>query len=892
MIKEYKPSEIEKKWQDKWFEGDVFKSENKVDGKENYYVLEMFAYPSGKLHVGHLRNYAIGDAIARYKKMKGFNVLHPFGWDSFGLPAENAAIDNGAHPGKWTKANIDNMRRQMKLMGLSYDWNRELSTYTPEYYKWNQKFFIEMYKKGLVYKKKSYVNWCPDCNTVLANEQVEDGKCWRHSKTDVIQKELSQWYFKITEYAEELLQGHEELRGHWPEQVLTMQKNWIGKSTGSEVDFILDYKFENNGNSHLKLNDKGEVVISVFTTRPDTLYGVTYATVAPEHPLVEEVILKENPGIREKVEAMRNEDKIARTAEDKEKEGVFSGLYVINPVNGEKVQLWVANYVLMDYGTGAVMAVPAHDERDFQFAKKYNLDLKIVVNPVDKNGNLEEVSVEKLENALTVPGILVNSEEFNGLNSNEAKEKITEKLEKIELGKKTVNYRLHDWLISRQRYWGTPIPVIYDEDGNIYLEEEANLPVKLPTDIEFSGKGNPLETSEEFKNVILPNGKKGRRETDTMDTFVDSSWYYLRYLDSHNDKEPFKKEDADNWTPVHQYIGGIEHAVMHLLYARFFHKSLRDLGYVDTNEPFKHLLTQGMVLGPSYYSQNERRYLFPREVEMKDGKPVFKETGEELVTKVEKMSKSKNNGVDPEEIVKEYGADSSRVFTLFAAPPEKELEWNMNGLAGAYRFINRLYLLVSGTAEFSDHNAKSENHYGVELKKRNQKDEEIQKKLHQTVKKVTESIEDDFHFNTAIAAVMELLNDMTTYKQEVIDKDNISSESKKIWREVLEKTILLIAPFAPHVADELWAYLGNKTFTFEEEWPKYDEELTKDHTFNLVIQVNGKVRDMVSAQIGISKDDAEKLALESEKAKKFIDGKEIVKVIVVPNKLVNVVVKG
>ena len=892
MIKEYNPNEIEKKWQDKWAQKDVFKSENKADGKENYYVLEMFAYPSGKLHVGHLRNYAIGDAIARYKKMKGFNVLHPFGWDSFGLPAENAAIDHGAHPGKWTKANIDNMRRQLKLMGLSYDWDRELSTYTPEYYKWNQKFFIEMYKKGLVYKKKSFVNWCPECNTVLANEQVEDGKCWRHSKTDVIQKELSQWYFKITDYAEELLTGHEELRGHWPEQVLTMQKNWIGKSTGSEVDFILDYKFENNGHTHLKLNDKGEVVISVFTTRPDTLYGVTYATVAPEHPLVEEVILKENPSIREKVEAMRNEDKIARTAEDKEKEGVFSGLYVINPVNGEKVQLWVANYVLMDYGTGAVMAVPAHDERDFQFAKKYNLDLKIVVNPVDKNGNLEEVSVEKLENALTVPGILVNSEEFNGLNSNEAKEKITEKLEKIGLGKKTVNYRLHDWLISRQRYWGTPIPVIYDEDGNIYLEEEENLPVKLPTDIEFNGKGNPLETSEEFKNVILPNGKKGRRETDTMDTFVDSSWYYLRYLDSHSADKPFEKADADAWTPVNQYIGGIEHAVMHLLYARFFHKSLRDLGYVDTNEPFKKLLTQGMVLGPSFYSQNERRYLFPREAEFKDGKAFSIKTGEELVTKVEKMSKSKNNGVDPEEIVKEYGADSSRVFTLFAAPPEKELEWNMNGLAGAYRFINRLYLLVSGTAEFSDHNAKSANHYGVELKKRNQKDEEIQKKLHQTVKKVTESIEDDFHFNTAIAAVMELLNDMTTYKQEVIDKDNISSESKKIWREVLEKTILLIAPFAPHVADELWAYLGNKTFIFEEEWPKYDEELTKDHTFNLVIQVNGKVRDMVSAQIGISKDDAEKLALESEKAKKFINGKEIVKVIVVPNKLVNVVVKG
>ena len=892
MIKEYKPSEIEKKWQDKWFEEDVFKSENKVEGKENYYVLEMFAYPSGKLHVGHLRNYAIGDAIARYKKMKGFNVLHPFGWDSFGLPAENAAIDNGAHPGKWTKANIDNMRRQMKLMGLSYDWNRELSTYTPEYYKWNQKFFIEMYKKGLVYKKKSYVNWCPDCNTVLANEQVEDGKCWRHGKTDVIQKELSQWYFKITEYAEELLQGHEELRGHWPEQVLTMQKNWIGKSTGSEVDFILDYKFENDGNSHLKLNDRGEVVISVFTTRPDTLYGVTYATVAPEHPLVEEIILKENPSIREAVERMINEDKIARTAEDKEKEGVFSGLYVINPVNGEKVQLWIANYVLMDYGTGAVMAVPAHDERDFQFSKKYNLDLKIVVNPVDKNGNLEEVSVEKIENALVNSGVLVNSEEFNGLNSNEAKEKITEKLEKIGLGKKTVNYRLHDWLISRQRYWGTPIPVIYDEDGNIYLEEEANLPVKLPTDIEFSGKGNPLETSEEFKNVILPNGKKGRRETDTMDTFVDSSWYYLRYLDSHNTEKPFEKENADSWTPVDQYIGGIEHAVMHLLYARFFHKALRDMGLVETNEPFKRLLTQGMVLGPSYYSQNERKFYFPKDVEIKDTKAFSKSTGEELTVKIEKMSKSKNNGVDPEEIVKEYGADPARVFTLFAAPPEKELEWNVNGLAGAYRFINRLFLIISDSFEFADKNAGKENNYGIDLSKRSEKDEEIQKKLHQTVKKVTESIEDDFHFNTAIAAVMELLNDMTTYKQEVIDKNDVSTESRKIWKEVLDKVILLIAPFAPHIADELWEIIGNTTFTFEEEWPTFEEELTKEHKMNLVVQINGKIRETIPAKIGLPKEEYEKLAFDSEKIKKAVEGKEIVKVIVVPNKLVNIVVKG
>ena len=894
MIKEYKPEQIEKKWQEKWQEKNVFKSENKVEGKENYYTLEMFAYPSGKLHVGHLRNYAIGDAIARYKKMKGFNVLHPFGWDSFGLPAENAAIDNGAHPGQWTKANIDNMRRQLKLMGLSYDWNREIGTYTPEYYKWNQLFFIEMYKKGLVYKKRSYVNWCPECNTVLANEQVENGKCWRHSKTDVIQKELSQWYLKITDYAEELLQGHEELRGHWPEQVLAMQKNWIGKSTGSEIDFILDYKFDNNSKdkeSNLNIGNNGEVLIPVFTTRADTLFGVTYAVIAPEHPIVEEIVLKENPSLKEQVDKMINEDKINRTAEDKEKEGIFTGLYVINPVNSEKVPLWIGNYVLMDYGTGAVMAVPAHDERDFFFAKKYSLPMRIVINPVDKDGNPEKINLDEMETAYTSGGVLVNSAEFNGTKNTEAKIKITEKLENEGKGKKTINYRLHDWLISRQRYWGTPIPVIYDEEGNIHMEEIENLPVKLPTDIEFSGKGNPLETSEEFKSITLPNGKKGRRETDTMDTFVDSSWYYLRYLDPHNSEKPFEKEYADSWTPVNQYIGGIEHAVMHLLYARFFHKVLRDMGLVKTNEPFKRLLTQGMVLGPSYYSQNERKYYFPKDTEIKDGKAFSKKTGEELIVKIEKMSKSKNNGADPEEIVKEDGADPARVFTLFAAPPEKELEWNANGLAGAYRFINRLYLLISDTLEFADENAVRDNNYNIDLNKRNEKDEEIQKKLHQTVKKVTESIEDDFHFNTAIAAVMELLNDMTTYKQEVIDKDNVSTESKKIWKEVLEKVILLIAPFAPHIADELWEITGHNTFTFEEKWPEFEEELTKENKINLVIQINGKIRDTVPAIIGISKEECEKLAFASEKTKKFIEEKEVVKVIVVPNKLVNIVVK-
>ena len=872
MIKEYKPNEIESKWQKEWENKNIYRTEDKLENKENYYVLEMFAYPSGKLHVGHLRNYTIGDAIARYKKMNGYNVLHPFGWDSFGLPAENAAIDNGAHPGDWTKNNIDNMKRQLKLMGISHDWSREIATYKEEYYKWNQWFFIKMYEKGLVYKKKSYVNWCPECNTVLANEQVEAGKCWRHGKTDVIQKELSQWYLKITDYADELLRGHQELRGHWPDQVLTMQKNWIGKSFGTEVDF------------RLQLENKEEIIIPAFTTRADTLYGVTYVVLAPEHELVKNIILVDNPSIKDTVEAMINEDKIARTSEDKEKEGVFTGKYVVNPINNELIPLWIANYVLMDYGTGAVMAVPAHDERDFLFAKKYNLPLKTVIKSLDdtQNNNMK---------AMTGEGLLINSSEFDGIKNTEAKIKITEKLEQIGSGKKTTNYRLHDWLISRQRYWGTPIPIIYDEDGNMYLEKIENLPVKLPNDIQFSGNGNPLETSDAFKNVTLPNGKKGRRETDTMDTFFDSSWYYLRYLNPHMTEAPFDTDNANSWTPVDQYIGGIEHAVMHLLYARFFHKVLRDMGLLNTNEPFKRLLTQGMVLGPSYYSESNRKYLFESEVNIKGERAFSKETDEELVVKVEKMSKSKNNGVDPEEIVKEYGSDAARVFTLFAAPPEKELEWNSNGLAGAYRFINRIFLLVNDTSEFTDKNATSKNFYGIDLDKRNDEDKEIQKKLHQTVKKVTESMEDNFHFNTAIAGVMELLNDMTSYKQTVIDAGKESSESKKIWKEVLEKTILLISPFAPHISDELWVEIGNEDSTFIQEWPKYIDELTKEDKVNLVIQVNGKLRDTATIKLGISKEECEKIAFSSDKIKKFLENKEIVKVIVVPNKLVNIVIK-
>ena len=865
MKKEYIFKDIEEKWQKLWNDNKVFKSLNNVEGKDTYYVLEMFAYPSGKLHAGHLRNYTIGDAIARYKKMKGFNVIHPFGWDSFGLPAENAAIDNGASPALWTAQNIENMKRQLKLMGLSYDWDREIATYKKEYYKFNQKFFIDMYKKGLVYKKKSYVNWCPDCHTVLANEQVEDGKCWRHGKTDVIQKELSQWYFKITDYAEELLKGHEELRGHWPEQVLAMQKNWIGKSEGSQVNFTLTY-------------DGKEIEIPVFTTRVDTIYGVTYICLAPEHDLVSSIILKEKPELKNEVDAMINEDKISREAQDKEKNGIFTGFYVKNPINSEMIPLYIANYVLMDYGTGAVMAVPAHDDRDFKFAKKYNLSAKAVIKA--KNPEFEFDGSQ----AYLGKGTLINSGEFDGLFNVDSKSEIIKKLENMGKGKATVNYRLHDWLISRQRYWGTPIPVIYGEDGNMYLDE--NLPVELPTDVNFDTGGNPLETSQTFKEVILPNGVKGIRETDTMDTFVDSSWYYLRYLNPSDKDNPFDKNDATKNTPVDQYIGGIEHAVMHLLYARFFHKVFRDLGYLDTNEPFKNLLTQGMVLDYSYYSNNERRYLFRDEVEMKDGNPISKKTGEILVSKLEKMSKSKNNGLDPESIIREYGADATRLFSLFAAPPEKELEWNMNGVVGAYRFINRIYLLVQENREILN-----KKYSETIVENRNKYDESLQRKTHLTIKKVTESMEDNFHFNTAIAAIMELLNELTTFKQNVLDINEKSSESDKIFKESMESIILMISPFSPHVSEELWKEMGEEGYIFNASWPKFIEKLTISNEVTIAVQVNGKLRGTLVTKLDSTENEVFEKALQISNVSQFIEGKEIVKKILVKNKLLNIVIK-
>lgn len=852
-LKEYVFKEVEKKWQERWEKDQVFKGSNAVEGKENYYVLEMLPYPSGKLHVGHARNYTIGDVIARYKRMKGYNVLHPMGWDSFGLPAENAAIQNGAHPAKWTKSNIENMKRQLKLLGFSYDWDREIASYTPEYYKWNQWIFKKMYEKGLVYKKKSLVNWCPDCKTVLANEQVEDGKCWRHSKTAVIQKELEQWFFKITDYADELLEGHEELRGGWPEKVLTMQKNWIGKSFGTEVVFQV---VENNTD------------LPVFTTRVDTIYGVTYAVVAPEHPIVDE-ILKANPAIKSAVMAMKNMDVIERAAEGKEKNGIDTGWHVKNPYNGVEVPLWIGDYVLMNYGTGAVMAVPAHDERDYAFAKKYNLEIKSVIFP--KEGEIVLPFVED--------GLVQNSAEaFNGILNREALVKMAEFGEEKGFAKRTFKYRLKDWGVSRQRYWGTPIPVLYCEKCGEVLEKDENLPVMLPEDIQFSGNGNPLETSESFKNATCPCcGGPARRDTDTMDTFVDSSWYFLRYCDAQNKDLPFDKKIVDGWTPVDQYIGGVEHAVMHLLYARFFHKMLRDLGYLSSNEPFKRLLTQGMVLGPSYYSAAENRFLFAEEVELKGEKAFSKKTGEELVVKVEKMSKSKNNGVDPEEMILKYGADTTRLFIMFAAPPEKELEWNENGLAGAYRFLTRVWRLV---LENQDHISLEKIDYtGI-----NKADKALIIKLNQTIKKVTESIEDDYHFNTSIAATMELLNDVQAYQSD-------STQYTRVLGEALKQIVIMLSPFVPHFCDELWESIGETGYVSEQEWPVYDEKYITTDDVVMAIQVNGKMRGSIEVERETSKEEIEKLALAVPNVVKHIEGKELVKLIVVPNKIVNIVVK-
>lgn len=822
MIDKYNFSEIEKKWQTKWAEGDVFKVTEDPD-KEKYYVLEMFPYPSGKLHMGHVRNYSIGDVLARFKKMKGFNVLHPMGWDSFGLPAENAAIKHGVEPSKWTWENIGEMREQLKELGLSYDWDREVATCHPDYYKWMQWIFIQFYKKGLAYKKENPVNWCPSCQTVLANEQVVDGKCER-CKTLVGKKDLSQWYFKITDYAERLLDNLEKLPG-WPNKVKLMQKNWIGKSIGAEVTFEIDGF------------DKG---LDVFTTRPDTLYGVTYMVMAPEHPYLKELVAGseyEEP-VNAYVDKVQHMSDIERTSMTNEKTGQFTGRYAINPLTGKKVPIFISDYVLMDYGTGAIMAVPAHDQRDFDFAKKFDLEIIPVVDSDDP-----EVDVYDLKAAFAAEGTMINSEMFNGMNNKEAIEKIIDYLEEKKIGKKSINYKLRDWLISRQRYWGTPIPMIHCDDCGWVPEKEENLPVLLPADVQFTGKGeSPLATSKTFVNTTCPVcGKPARRELDTMDTFLDSSWYFLRYCDPKNTEAPFSKEKVDYWMNVDQYIGGVEHAILHLMYARFFQMALYDLGLVSTEEPFKNLLTQGMVI--------------------KDGA---------------KMSKSLGNVVSPAEIIDKYGADTARLFILFAAPPERELDWSDKGVEGSFRFINRVYRMVY---DFSQNYSEVPESYEIS----GDADKNMAYWLNYAIKKVSDDIGERFNFNTAISTIMELVNEMYRYKEGTVNPGLFGAAIKDL--------IIMLAPFVPHVTEEMWEHLGYEGSVHDQNWPEYDEKALVKDTVEIVVQVNGKIKEKLDIAGGLSREEMEKTAMENEKVKGLIEGKNVVKVIAVPGKLINIVVK-
>ena len=820
----YDFSEIEKKWQENWEKLKAFKVDESFE-KDKYYCLEMFPYPSGKLHMGHVRNYSIGDVIARFKTMNGYNVLHPIGWDAFGLPAENAAIKHNIHPDKWTKENISEMIRQLKELGISYDWDREVTTCLPDYYKWTQWIFLQFYNNGLAYRKKSPVNWCTSCETVLANEQVVNHKCER-CDTIVIKKNLEQWYFKITDYAEKLLADLAKLDG-WPEKVKTMQENWIGKSYGAEMKF------------NIEGSDKS---LEVFTTRPDTIFGVTFMVLAPEHPLVKELVqgTEYEDEVSKFVGRLSSMSDIERTASNVEKEGIFTGKYAINPLNDKKIPIYIANYVLMDYGTGAIMAVPGHDERDFEFAKKYDIEIIPVIGPED----LDDIG--NLDLPYTESGIMINSDRFNNLKSSDASEKIGEFIEENNLGKRTINFRLRDWLISRQRYWGTPIPVVYCDKCGVVPVPEEDLPVLLPTDVVFSGKGeSPLTTSETFKNVQCPKcGERAKRETDTMDTFVDSSWYFLRYTDPKNGNRIFDKEKSGYWMDVDQYIGGVEHAILHLLYARFFTKFLYDIGISPVDEPFKNLLTQGMVL--------------------KDGA---------------KMSKSKGNIVSPAEIISKYGADTARLFILFAAPPERDLEWSDTAVEGCYRFLNRVWRLVYELKEYKSVE-------GLSIKIDNKEDKALNYAVNNTIKRVTEDIKERFNFNTAISAVMELVNE--TYKYKEIDKDKINTP---LLTKSLETILILLSPFAPHMTEELWSLLGNSTSIHVQNWPKYDDKALVKEEVQIVIQVNGKVRDKIEVSKNISKDELESIALNNDRIKSFIDGKSIVKFIYVPGKLVNVVVK-
>ena len=826
MKENYFPQELEKRWQKYYEENEVFKTFDDVD-KPKYFALSMFPYPSGKLHMGHVRNYTITDVIARYKKLNGFNVLHPIGWDSFGLPAENAAMQHGANPAKWTDENIAYMTGQLKRLGISYDWDREVTTCKEDYYKWTQWLFLQLYKKGLAYKKEAAVNWCDKCGTVLANEQVIDGKCWRCDSV-VEKKYLSQWFFKITDYAEVLLKDLDKLTG-WGDNVKTMQSNWIGKSQGA----ILKFKV---------VDAEEDMEIPVYTTRPDTVHGITYLVVAPEYKDIEKLTTPENKKAVEEYRAnARKLTEIERLSTDRVKTGVPLGTHCINPFTGEKFPLWTADYALVEYGTGAVMAVPAHDTRDYAFAKKYNLPMKVVIqNPENPSDCKEE--------AYTEEGVLINSNEFDGMKNTDAKKSITQKAVDNGFGEFKTQYRLRDWLISRQRYWGAPIPVVYCDKCGIQPVPEDQLPVRLPEDVYFSVVGkSPITTSPTFKDTVCPVcGGHAVRETDTMDTFVCSSWYYLRYADPHNKDLPFSRELVNKWLPVDQYVGGIEHAILHLLYSRFFTKALRDLGLLDFDEPFSNLLTQGMVL--------------------KDGS---------------KMSKSKGNTVDPDEIFENYGADTARLFILSDSPPARDFDWSDAGVEGCYKFLNRVWKLFSNNQEYISLDYK----LPEKLSKEN---DDLVRVVHMAIKSVSNDISNDFQFNTVISRYRELTNAIYDWRNK---KSDLNDEDKAVLSFASTTLIKLMSPVTVFMADEIWKELGSNKSIHEEKWCEYDENLAKASSITLVVQINGKVKDKIEVDEGLDHEKLKEIALSSEKVKELTNGKTIVKTIVVPKKLVNIVVK-
>jgi leucyl-tRNA synthetase len=849
----YDAQRIEAKWSALWQQDDSLYAAEPNSTKPKYYVLEMLPYPSGALHMGHVRNYAIGDALARYMWMNGYNVLHPMGWDSFGLPAENAAIQNNTPPREWTLRNISNMKRQMKRLGFAYDWAREVTTCLPDYYKWNQWFFLKFYERGLAYRKKSRVNWCPQCATVLANEQVINGRCWRHEDAIVEQRELEQWFLRITKYADELLNDLKKLDG-WPEKVRTMQRNWIGRSEGTLVDFKLDVPVGSSA-----------PIITVFTTRVDTIYGATSVQLAPEHPLVSDFTAN-NDLLRGEVNQLIAEQRKAREVGDIgaiEKHGINTGRFAINPYNGERVPIWVANYILMDYGTGAIMSVPAHDERDYEFARKYELEIRLAIVP--RTTDIDETVAEPPLPFTTLDGTLVNSGPFSGLECEEAIKKMAAKAEQDGFGKATVTYRLKDWGISRQRYWGTPIPMLYCEKDGIVPVPEKDLPVILPenVDIALTG-GSPLGRLPEFVNTTCPKcGGPARRETDTMDTFVDSSWYFYRYADAHNDQAPFDSKTIAYWFPIDQYIGGVEHAILHLIYSRFWTKVMRDLGLIKNDEPIARLFTQGMVI--------------------KDGA---------------KMSKSLGNIVSPDDMVARYGADAARMNSLFAAPPDRDLDWQDTGVEGIQRFLGRVYRFVARNARpvetqlaaspgASSETPQAKTASGTPLQPQAR---QIQRKLHQTIKRVSDDFQGRWHFNTCIAATMELVNELYSLED---NATHSASESVPVslLAEVQRDLVLLLAPFAPYLAHELWEMLGEKGSLLRAPWPKYDPALAKEDEIEVPVQINGKLRGLVRVPVDSTQDVLQAAAVADEKIKAAIAGKQIVKVIVVPGKLVNFVMR-